>query len=199
MGTLRAAGIAIVVSGACGSSGTDKPKPSCIDAGDHPIGHVGACDLSIKSWRYVYNSVGPVGHDVRVREAVARLVERELLAQGALDAGEPAPSAKDVEKRLVDGDHFANMGHVPWIDERGSFDFHGFDDYVHMLGVTRNDFVAELGREQLAEAMVHRIAPKPADELDKVEAWVHKRCAEVKAAGAIAIDANLAPGVESCP
>jgi hypothetical protein len=185
--------IAIALVAACGGrAGDDTTR--CLAAGT-TIGHVGRCDLGVYSYRFAMNA--DFGRGAQHQQRTLRwLVDRELLAQAALDAGEPAPTADAMGKRLEKGEAYlfgVKLSNVPWLDEQGFFDFHALERYAGGVGVTVEQVVAEEGREQLAVAMIARIGP------DKIDAWLLDTCHAAKAAGAITIDPTLIASFDPCP
>ncbi len=196
---MRRAWLAIAIA-ACGG-GRAPDRASCAEAVPPLIGHVGRCDLGVTSYRVaIFADPGPRG-DERTRRALTWLVDRELLAQAALDAGEQPPNGLDVRVRIKKGEAFAQgnlLPVVPWIDDQGFFDAPALQRYIAEAGVSVDEFVAEQGREQLAQRMILRIAPRPEDRR-ALDAWLLQRCREAKAAHAITIDPKLLAGFDPCP
>jgi hypothetical protein len=188
-------GALLVVLVACGNA-KDARSVACLDVGKQAIGHVGACDLGMTSYRY---AVLLAGERAARGRALAALVDRELLAQAALEAGDTPASSGDLLRRVAAGDVRllgAPMEHAPWVVD-GGFDKRALDDFVGSLSITIDDFAAEQGRELLADKMRQRIAGTPPDP-GKVLAWLAKRCHDLAARGQITLESAAAGGYQPC-
>jgi hypothetical protein len=147
------------------------------------IAQVDRCPVSMSSYRFGYSMLSGGGADARRYAVVTALIARELLAQGAQEAGDRPLGRGEVEKRIAKGELFA-MGHrVPAeaVYREGTFEHDAFVQIADRAGVSVNALVAEQGREMLAQKMRERLGEP------QVNAWLTERCKRAQAAGRLSI------------
>jgi len=180
---------------ACGGEKKPDNRVVCLEGGP-AVGRVGDCDIPKPSFRYaVMLSRGAGGQD----RALHSLFEREILAQGALEAGDAPASASEVQQRIAAGEALLlgqRMSSPPWFEE-GSFSMRGLKDWVGSLGLTMDEFVAEQRREMLAQRMRERVGGAAPDPV-KVEAWRSKRCDELLGRGRISVVPEVSTDFQPC-
>lgn len=120
-------------------------------------GHVGDDDISASSWRFAVNGLG-IGSDgtdpkeqAQRHQAIDLLIERELLAQGAAEAGFKV-STEMVNHAISHGDFYllGFQQQAPYFDADGAFSYDILEDFIRRLGLSEVDQYIEQQRLELA-------------------------------------------------
>lgn len=164
------------------------PRVDCL-TGEAVAGHIGACPITKASWRFAMTFLRPRGAKNRAHVMDA-LIARELLAQGAQEAGVPAVDKRAAMERIAKGELYVLGqrlgGDVVFSDgpEEGDRQFSArkFADLAGRLGLSMDELVAEQGREYLAAAMRTNLATSA-----KQAAWLTDQCRRGLDAGRIAV------------
>jgi serine/threonine protein kinase len=165
------------------SSGCTDPR--CMDATDAAM-QVAGCRVSMVSYRYGFTGVQRLYGSARARGAelaLESLLEREMLAQAAADAGIAMPSHADVEEHLGNAELVVLGVPLPRdsIYPDGQFEYRKFKNLAGEFGIPPSAFIDEQRREIQAARMRERLVASVAQvDRERVLAeWLGKRCREL--------------------